>query len=63
MEFDVVIGLKPKLYKRYVEDIYSKRTKNQPDILFKKLNNYHTNIKLTIEVNHSKILDTNRNYD
>ena len=63
MEFDVVIGLKPKLYKRYVEDIYSKRTKNQPDILSKKLNNYHTNIKLTIEVNHSKILDTNRNYD
>ena len=57
MEFDVVKPLKPKLYKRYV-DIYSKRIKNQPDKLFEKLNNYHPNIKLTIEVNPSKFLDT-----
>ena len=58
MEFDVVKPLKPKLYKRYVDDIYSKRIKNQPDKLFEKLNNYHPNIKLTIEVNPSKFLDT-----
>ena len=51
MEFDVVKPLKPKLYKRYVDDIYSKRIKNQPDKLFGNLNNYHPNIKLTIEVN------------
>ena len=57
MEFDVVKPLKPKLYKRY-GDIYSKRIKNQPDKLFEKLNNYHPNIKLTIEVNPSKFLDT-----
>ena len=57
MEFDVVKPLKPKLYKRYV-DIYSKRIKNQPDKLFKKLNNYHLNIKLVIEVNPNKFLDT-----
>ena len=31
MEFDVVKPLKPKLYKPYVDDIYSKRIKNQPD--------------------------------
>ena len=58
MEFDIVKPLKPKLYKGYVDDIYSKRIKNQPDKHFEKLNNYHTNIKLTIEVNPSKFLDT-----
>ena len=57
MEFDVVKPLKPKLYKGYVDDIYSKRTKNQPDKLFEKLNNYHPNKKLTIGANPSKFLD------
>ena len=58
MEFDVVKPLKPKLNKRYVDDIYSKQIKNQPDKLFEKLNNYHPNIKLIIEVTPSKFLDT-----
>ena len=58
MEFDVVKPSKPKLCKRYVNDIYSKQIKNQPDKLFEKLNNYHPNIKLTIEVNPRKFLDT-----
>ena len=58
MEFDVVKPLKTKVYKRYFDDIYSKRIKNQPDKLFEKLNNYHPNIKLTIEVNPSKFFDT-----
>ena len=54
MGFDVIKPGKPKLYKCYVDDIYSKRIKNQSDKLFEKLNNYHPNIKLTIEVNPSK---------
>ena len=58
MEFDVVKPLKPKLYKRYVDDIFSKRIKNQSDKLFEKLNNYHPNIKLTIEVNPTKFVNT-----
>ena len=58
IEFNVVKPLKSKLYKHYFDDIYSKQTKNQPDKLFEKLNNYHSNIKLTIEVNPSKLLDT-----
>ena len=33
MEFDVVKALKQKLYKLYVNDIYSKWIKNQPDNL------------------------------
>ena len=58
MKFDVVKPLKPKLCKRYPDDIYSKKIKNQPEKLLAKLNNYHPNIKLTIEVNPSKFLDT-----
>ena len=58
MEFNVVKPLKTKVYKRYVDYIYSKRIKNQPAKLFEKLNNYHLNIKLTIQVNPSKFLDT-----
>ena len=58
MESDLVKPLKPKLCTRYVDDIYSKQIKNQPDKLFEKLNNYHPNIKLTIEVNPRKFLDT-----
>ena len=57
MEYDVVKPLKPKLSKRYVNNIYSKWIKNQLDKPFQKLNNYHQNIKLTIEVNSSKFLD------
>ena len=47
MEFDVIKPLKPKLYKLYVNDIFSKQIKNQPDKLFKKFNNFYLNIKLT----------------
>ena len=46
LKFDVVKLLKPKLYKCYVNKIFSKRIKNQPDKLFKKLNNYHLNMKM-----------------
>ena len=58
MELDVVKPFKPKFHKRYANDIYSKGIKNQPDELFQKLNNYHPNINLTIEVNPCKFLDT-----
>ena len=58
MEFDVVKPLKLKPFKRYVDDIYIKPIKNQLDNLFEKLNNYHPNIKLAIEVNLNKFLNT-----
>ena len=38
MEFDVVKKWKPKPYKHCLDDIYSKRIKNQPDTPFVKLN-------------------------
>ena len=58
MERDIVLPLKPKFYRRFVDDTYRRRKKNEPDELFSKMNSYHPNIKLTIEINPSKFLDT-----
>ena len=57
-ENDVVKPLKPLFYKRYVDDIYSRRKKNYTDQLYHELNNYHPNINLTIEINPKNFLDT-----
>ena len=48
----------PILYKRYVDDIYVRRKKHETDKLFIDLNSYHQNIKLTLEINPNKFLDT-----
>ena len=58
MENDVVIPLKPIFYRRFVDDIINRRRKNVADELFFKLNNYHQNIKLNIEVSPTKLFDT-----
>ena len=57
MENDVVIPSKPIFYCRFVDDIYS-RQKLGDNVLFDWLNSYYPNIKLTIEINPSKFLDT-----
>ena len=57
MENDVVIPYKPILYRRFVEDIYSRR-KLGDNVLFDQLNSYHPKINLTIEINPTKFLDT-----
>ena len=57
-ENEVVKPLNPPFYKRFVDDIYSRRNKSQKDVLFEALNNFHPNKKLTIEVNPEKFLDT-----
>ena len=54
---DVVIPSKPIFYCRFVDDIYS-RQKLGDSVLFDRLKNYHSNIKLTLEVNLSKFLVT-----
>ena len=56
-EKDILTPLKPTFYKRFVDDIYNKRKKGIHN-LYERLNNYHPNIKLTIEVNPNKFLDT-----
>ena len=58
MERDIILPLKPKFYCRFVDDTYRRRKKNEPDELFSKMNPYHPNIKLTIEINLSKFLGT-----
>ena len=58
MEKNVDIPRKPKFYKRFVDGIYKRRKINAPDELFDKMNSYHPNIKLTIEISPKKFLDT-----
>ena len=58
MENDVAVPLKPIFYRMFVDDIINRHKKNVPDELFFKLNNYHHNIKLTIERSPTKFLDT-----
>ena len=59
MEEDAVGKYQPKFYKSYVDDIINRRKKNQADLLLNDLNNYHQNIKLTLELNPKMFLDTN----
>ena len=58
LEKDQVKPLKPKFYRRFVDDVISRRLKNTHDSLFEKLNNYHEKINFTIETNPRKFLDT-----
>ena len=41
-----------------MDDTYVRRKKNKNDILFNAFNSFHKNIKLTVEVNPTKFLDT-----
>ena len=58
METDVVVPIRPIFYKPYIDDIYNRRQKNTSDVLYDALNNYHPKIKLTIETNPQRFLDT-----
>ena len=58
METDVVVAIRPIFYKRYVDDIYNRRQENTCDALYNAINNYHPKIKLTIETNPQRFLDT-----
>ena len=58
MEEDVVVPAKPIFYRGCVDDTNIHLKKNVNDELFQNLNCYHTNIKLTLEENPRKFLDT-----
>ena len=58
MEENIVAPSKPLLYKCYVDDTYVRRKKNETDKLYNALNLYHQSIKLTLELNPTKFLDT-----
>ena len=55
MEDNMVEKYPPTFYERYVDDIINHCKKNQVDLLFNDLNNYHQNIKLTLELNQKKV--------
>ena len=57
MELDVVVPAKPIFYKRYVDDMYVQRKKNDVEKLFEEPNSYNENIELTLEVISTKFLD------
>ena len=57
MENSIVIPHKPIFYKKYVDDLINLRKKREEGPLFKKLNNYHPKIKLTIQINPPNFLD------
>ena len=48
---------KRKLYKGFVDDIFTRSKTNVPDQLLEFLNNYHSNIELTYEIDPEKFHD------
>ena len=58
LEADVVRPFNPTFYDRYMDDCFSKKRKDEPDQLLDRLNNYHPNIKFTVEENPDHFLDT-----
>ena len=59
MKENLVNPLNPFFYMRYLDDIYVRRNNDCSDSLFQALNNYHPNIKLTLELSPSKFIDSN----
>ena len=57
-ENDILLPIKPRFYRRYVDDIFTKRKVNMNNILLEQSNNYHPKIKLAIELNRNNFLDT-----
>ena len=57
MEEEILKPYNPLFYKRYVDDIITKRSVGKVDYLYSKLNNYHPNVKLTAVANPKEFLD------
>ena len=55
MNKDIVEKPQPKFYKCYVDDIINCPKKNQVDLLFNDLVNYHQNIDLTFRTKPKKV--------
>ena len=63
LEEDVVTPVAPPFYDRYVDDCFTIRSSSKPDALLTSLNNYHPNIKFTVEEKPTHFLDTKFNYN
>ena len=53
----IVVSLKPKFYRRYVDDMFNSRKANTIDVHFQRLNYSHPKNKLAIRLNSKKFLD------
>ena len=58
LENEKVRPVKPLFYRRFVDDVINRRKKNEPDLLFQSINDYHTKLRFTLEVKPEKFLDT-----
>ena len=58
MKQNIVAPSKLLFYKRYVDDTYVRRKKNETDKLYNALDSYHQNMKLSLELDPTKFLDT-----
>ena len=58
LEVRIVVPMKPSFYKRFVDDVITRRKKNQPDVLLEKMQSFHYKIKFNVEENPDKFLDT-----
>ena len=58
LEKDQVKPLEPKFYRKFVDDVISRRQLNTVNSLSDNLKNYHEKTKFTIEANPQKFLDT-----
>ena len=58
LELRVVLPMNPSFYKRFVDDVFTRRAKNKPDLLLEKMRNFHPNINFTVEKSPDKFLDT-----
>ena len=58
LENERVKPMAPSFYKRYVDDIISKRKLGEEDTLLESISNFHTKINFTVEENPTKFLDT-----
>ena len=56
LENAIAIPLKPKIYRRYVNDMFNRRKVNTNDIVFKRLKHYHP--KPQHQIKFKEILDT-----
>lgn len=57
MERNILLSLKPKLYRSFFDGTYKTRKKNVPREPSSNIDPYHPDINLTIGINPSKILD------
>ena len=55
---NILLPLKPRLYRQFFDGTYKTRKKNEPREPSSNINPYHPDINLTIGMNPSKILDT-----